>query len=127
MHVAIALRLGRSVQAVSIAVADKRAWHTASVSAGELASFATSDHDGIAIRLVLPSEAVPVSVAHLAPWNAPLLTVAKELVQRTGLWTVILIAVVVAVLLSVTTIVSRDALVRVTGELSGEAGDLSAA
>ena len=56
-----------------------------------------------------------------------MLTVTKELVQRTGLWTVILVAVVVAVLLPVTAIVGRDALVRVAGELSGEAGDLCTA
>ena len=56
-----------------------------------------------------------------------MLTIAKELIQRTGLRTVIFIAVVVAVLLPVTSVVGRDALVRVAGELSRQAGDLSAA
>ena len=56
-----------------------------------------------------------------------MLTIAKELIQGTGLRTVIFIAVVVAVLLPVTSVVGRDALVRVAGELSGKAGDLGAA
>ena len=127
MHVAITLRLVRSIEAISVAVADKRAWHAASISASELPSLTTSNRDGIAICLVLSSKAIPVSVAHLASRDASLLTIAKELIQRTGMRTVILIAVVVAVLLPVTSVVGRDALVCVAGELSRQARDLSAA
>ena len=56
-----------------------------------------------------------------------MLAFTKELVQRTRLRTIFLVAVVVAVLLSITTVVCRDALVCVASQLGGETRDLRTA